>query len=215
MPTPEPDDFVCTGFKPLDEMLGGGIPRGNVVLLRGGPGSGKTTLAMHLMAHHLTRRRAPTDIQPKAVYVSLELDPKEAMDHAASFAPCAGLQDLETSDDLRCISYNDLNNDWTTHIAPNATGGKPTSEEVLVNLLTKHLLLNWEGKYDRLMVVDSLSILVDLLALHTTEDGKELDLRSAMRIVSKLAKRWKDSQVTTVFIGEHHPSMGEMPDNAA
>lgn len=36
---------ICTGIKKLDGMLYGGIPHGNIVLLAGGPGTGKTILA--------------------------------------------------------------------------------------------------------------------------------------------------------------------------
>ena len=40
-----------TGIPELDQILRGGIPRGNVVLLAGGSGMGKTTLAMEFLAH--------------------------------------------------------------------------------------------------------------------------------------------------------------------
>lgn len=41
----------ATGILELDQILRGGIPRGNVVLLAGGSGMGKTTLAMEFLAH--------------------------------------------------------------------------------------------------------------------------------------------------------------------
>jgi circadian clock protein KaiC len=40
-----------TGIPELDQILRGGIPRGNVVLLAGGSGMGKTTLSMEFLAH--------------------------------------------------------------------------------------------------------------------------------------------------------------------
>lgn len=39
-----------TGIQELDQILRGGIPRGNVVLLAGGSGMGKTTLALQYLA---------------------------------------------------------------------------------------------------------------------------------------------------------------------
>lgn len=40
---------VSTGIAGLDAMLHGGVPRGSVTLVRGGPGAGKTTLAMQFL----------------------------------------------------------------------------------------------------------------------------------------------------------------------
>lgn len=40
-----------TGIAELDQILRGGVPKGNVVLLAGGSGMGKTTLAIEFLAH--------------------------------------------------------------------------------------------------------------------------------------------------------------------
>jgi circadian clock protein KaiC len=45
----------ATGIAELDQILRGGIPEGNVVLLAGGSGMGKTTLAMEFLAHGAER----------------------------------------------------------------------------------------------------------------------------------------------------------------
>jgi KaiC/GvpD/RAD55 family RecA-like ATPase len=42
-------DFVKTGIEGLDQMLNGGIPRGNQVVLAGGPGAGKTLLSFEFL----------------------------------------------------------------------------------------------------------------------------------------------------------------------
>lgn len=41
--------MIRTGIPGLDEILHGGIPRENSVLVKGPPGSGKTTLAMQFI----------------------------------------------------------------------------------------------------------------------------------------------------------------------
>lgn len=48
---PEPFDFISTSSPALDEALGGGIVKGRVVELFGAEGSGKTTLALHILAN--------------------------------------------------------------------------------------------------------------------------------------------------------------------
>src|SRR5215472_1216675 len=45
---PDPD-LVRTGIAGLDEILSGGIPRGNVILLEGAIGCGKTTLGVEFV----------------------------------------------------------------------------------------------------------------------------------------------------------------------
>ena len=44
-------DLVRTGINGLDAILAGGIPRGNVILLEGGVGTGKTTLGVEFIYH--------------------------------------------------------------------------------------------------------------------------------------------------------------------
>jgi circadian clock protein KaiC len=43
------DDRAPTGIAGLDEILGGGLPRGEVYLVRGGSGTGKTTLGLQFL----------------------------------------------------------------------------------------------------------------------------------------------------------------------
>ncbi len=44
-----------TGIPGLDAILGGGLPRGHAVLVQGGPGTGKTTLAMQFLLDGVRR----------------------------------------------------------------------------------------------------------------------------------------------------------------
>jgi circadian clock protein KaiC len=45
-------DRLITGVPGLDEVLGGGIPKGGIFLIGGQPGVGKTVLTQQLMYHH-------------------------------------------------------------------------------------------------------------------------------------------------------------------
>ncbi len=44
-----------TGIEGLDAMIGGGVPRGRVVLVSGGPGTGKTTLAVQFLVNGILK----------------------------------------------------------------------------------------------------------------------------------------------------------------
>jgi len=48
---PEALEKTPTGIKGLDEITKGGLPAGRPTLVAGGPGSGKTLLAMEFLVH--------------------------------------------------------------------------------------------------------------------------------------------------------------------
>jgi circadian clock protein KaiC len=53
------DKRVTTGIKGLDDMLGGGFISGSMALVRGAPGTGKTSLALQFLIHGATRHNEP------------------------------------------------------------------------------------------------------------------------------------------------------------
>jgi len=57
---------TLTGIAGLDEMLNGGIPQGRVVLVVGGPGTGKTTLATQFLVNGIKK------YGENSVFVSLD-----------------------------------------------------------------------------------------------------------------------------------------------
>src|SRR2546427_799552 len=59
----ERDDRVRTGIGELDRVLGGGVVRGSLVLIGGGPGGGKSTLL-------LQAARAPAQGAPPGAFVT-------------------------------------------------------------------------------------------------------------------------------------------------
>ena len=52
-----PLDLLSTGVPGFDAVLGGGLPELSFNLIAGGPGSGKTTLAMQILFANATPER--------------------------------------------------------------------------------------------------------------------------------------------------------------
>ncbi len=68
---------ISTGVSGLDNILGGGLPEGQMYLLEGDPGTGKTTLAMQFLMSAMANGR-------KVLYVTLSEPKQELIDSADS-----------------------------------------------------------------------------------------------------------------------------------
>ncbi|MBI2184616.1 MAG: recombinase RecA [Thaumarchaeota archaeon] len=78
---------VPTGIQGLDEILGGGLLRRSCVIISGGPGSGKTTLATQFLYSGLTDYKEP------ALYLTLTESPNEIKNNMKAYG-----WDLETAE---------------------------------------------------------------------------------------------------------------------
>ena len=75
---PEPRARVSFGIRGLDEMMGGGVPAGDSIVVAGPTGSGKTTFAMQFVAEGLRRGEA-------SVIAVFEERPKEYLARGRAF----------------------------------------------------------------------------------------------------------------------------------
>jgi len=71
-------DRVLTGIDGLDELLGGGVPKGHVVTVMGSFGTGKTTFALQFLMQGLINGE-------KGIFISLEEDVDSIAANALSF----------------------------------------------------------------------------------------------------------------------------------
>ncbi|MCW4012357.1 MAG: AAA family ATPase [Candidatus Bathyarchaeota archaeon] len=85
---------VETGIQGLDEMLGGGIPEKSIILLCGGPGSGKTIMTLQYMMRAVSRGEP-------VVYVSLEESMEKKTKNALAFG--WDLVDAEANDMIETL----------------------------------------------------------------------------------------------------------------
>lgn len=78
------DNKIKTGIDGLDEMLGGGVPEGQIIALLGSCGTGKTTLSLQFIWNGLQNGQ-------KGIFISLEEDEdsvkKNAMSYGWDMAP--------------------------------------------------------------------------------------------------------------------------------
>src|SRR3982751_2506146 len=67
-----------TGIAGLDEITGGGLPKGRPTLICGGPGCGKTMFAMEFLV------RGATEFQESGVFMSFEETADDLVQNVAS-----------------------------------------------------------------------------------------------------------------------------------
>ncbi len=75
----KPSTKAPTGIAGLDDITGGGLPRGRTTLLVGGPGSGKTILALQFLVHGAKQEKSP------GIFVAFEEKSDRIVGNAQSF----------------------------------------------------------------------------------------------------------------------------------
>ena len=88
-------DLVKTGVAGLDDILSGGIPRGNVILVEGSVGSGKTTLGVEFIY------RGASVFDEPGIIVLFEVSPDKIIRDALGFG--WDLRELEQTGRLRIV----------------------------------------------------------------------------------------------------------------
>jgi circadian clock protein KaiC len=88
-------DLIPTGISGLDDILRGGIPRGNVLLVEGAAGTGKTLLGLEFVYRGSTEHNEP------GIIVTFEVAPKKLTRDAAGFG--WNLEELQQQNKLKVI----------------------------------------------------------------------------------------------------------------
>ena len=88
-------DLVKTGIAGLDDILHGGIPRGNVILVEGAIGAGKTTMGVEFIY------RGAQEFNEPGIIVLFEVSPHKLMREAMQFG--WNLQELEKRGRLKIV----------------------------------------------------------------------------------------------------------------
>ena len=72
-------ETIPTGIAGFDEVLGGGVPKGRVMLVSGRTGTGKTVLLNEFLYQGITQ------LNENGVYVTFEENPKDIITNVRSF----------------------------------------------------------------------------------------------------------------------------------
>src|SRR5436309_732423 len=89
-----------TGIPGLDKLLSGGLPKGRIILLTGGPGTGKTILSSQYLVNGIL------DYDENGVYVSLDENKQHVCEEMLDFG--WDLSDLESNKKLALLEASPI-----------------------------------------------------------------------------------------------------------
>ncbi len=140
---------TLTGISGLDDALNGGIPRGNVVLVSGGPGTGKSILLNQFLVNGIRMYDEP------GVLVSLEEARSSTIRNMAAFG--WDLEEFENENKLSIIDASPMLRDDRLEMRPDHPihGRQEFSINALVDLIFKAV----KSVNAKRIVVDSITTL--------------------------------------------------------
>jgi ABC-type glycerol-3-phosphate transport system substrate-binding protein len=215
--------YFKTGIKELDTMLGieknsNGKKENNnrIALIKGGPGSGKTTLGLQVLHNHLKRNKEKDkkdNTQFVACYVSLEIDPKLSSEYASS-----RFNFTELTDKVNYYqnSKEELKKSLENFYRPDGVHLPKLSDVIFDCLKNKEGIKLSQDNDDKLKVVfvDSLNVLIDMIRSVVDKNVNERDIIKSICDIdfnneSDKEKDDKNKNTIFVFSVEYHPTWGQ------
>jgi len=198
-----------TGINVLDKMLGlsnekkGGKTYNKIVLIKGGPGSGKTTMGLQIINNHLKTEKFI------AGYVSLEIEPDVSCGYVAEnflFKEFRKNSDrfFKTSKEELIRSLRDYYNPETSH--------PPKLSDVIFSCLKNEEDENLKNDDAyKIIFFDSLNVLIDII--HSVVD-KKMDDREIIKSICDINRITeqegvRDKNTIFLFSVEYHPAEGQ------
>ena len=154
--------YVLTGVPGFDKLFKNGIPRGNNILILGGPGSGKTIFCLQMLAYHAAQGK-------KCLYMSFEESEERLIEHMKEFG--WNPDELIKSGNLKINRYltTDIYYEEDSSSAGVQAMMARTSDNMLLDL--EPFIIGDEGYKPDITVIDSLT------AVSSTFIGKDRSYR--------------------------------------
>ncbi len=164
-------DYVPTGIPGVDDILAGrGIPKGHIVLISGGPGSGKTTFAIQFLYTGATQQGE------SGVYVTLDEDPTDIKANMANYG-----WDLKKLEDEKKLVFINVS---PVRVAPSERVGL-----IQIGMKEFRLIKLLEAIKRGVKDVDAKRVVVDPMTIFTLQYPDEIERIYAMRDLMRDLKR--------------------------
>jgi KaiC/GvpD/RAD55 family RecA-like ATPase len=189
------DERVSTGIRVLDQMLDGGLPAKRTMLLTGGPGTGKSTIAMEFLQDGLANG-------DECLFVSTEQTPGELRDGFGPFDFDLDHPDLNVSTLHGALRET---REGQELVIRTLEGNQPIDDKNVPftgQNVQKYLQKKEAGDYDR-VVLDSVS------GLEPVHENREAYRRSVLDLIRLFSDEFG---ATTIFTAEYS---GDQHDEGA
>ncbi len=161
------EDYVPTGIPGVDRILEDkGLPRGQTILLSGGPGSGKTTFAMQFLY------TGATQYDESGVYITLDEEPDDIRRNMLKYG--WDLKKLEHEEKLMFIN-----------ISPVRIASEEATGLIQIGMKEFRLVKLLEAIKKGITNINAKRVVVDPITIFTLQYPNEIERISAMRDVIK------------------------------
>lgn len=158
---------ISTGVAGLDEMLGGGFLANKIILVRGGPGTGKTIFSLQFIAEGARKGE-------KGIYLTLE----EPIESVRTTAAALGfdLEDFEKRNALKLIDGSQLVYKFSDETKNNYNAPKP-----VISQIANQIMIEAESLGAKRLAVDPITSAIIHQRFPTDKRLEILELMKSLR----------------------------------